>query len=618
MRRIVILLAFLFAASAVFAQPMSLALDAADVARGVLHAHETIPATAGAMTLLYPKWIPGEHGPTGPIAGLVNVQISANGQRLAWRRDPVEMYALHFDVPQGVSSIDVSLDSLLPSGGQFSGGRTATAVLAVISWNTAVLFPQGRSADDIMVAPSLRLPAGFKYATALPLDHASGDTLTFKEAPLSTVIDSPVQIGIHQTIVHLQDADGRPHEIDMVADSDSALELPKDFGATYDRLVEQAGLVFGGRHYRDYHWLLTLSDNVAHFGLEHHESSDDRVSENSLESASGRRNIAGLLAHEYVHSWNGKYRRPAGLMSPDYMKPMQGELLWVYEGLTEYWSFILPPRFGAWTPEQAREHIATTAGDLESEGGRTWRPLADTAVEAQVLFGSGGAWWATRRGTDFYAESFFVWLDADTLIRQLSGDKKSLDDFTRAFYGTLTGPQVKPYTFDDLVAAMNAVQPYDWRTFFNTHLSSVDPHLSMTGLERAGWKLVFDDKAPKRDEEARMRDRGALNFRTGIGLMLAENGAVRDVTPGGPAMRAGISPGFQIISVNGRKFSADAMREGLRASTTSTQPIDLIAENGDFVGVYHIDYHGGLRYPHLVRDETKKDVLSVIMTPLKK
>jgi predicted metalloprotease with PDZ domain len=310
MPRIALLLALLLASVAVYAQPMSLTLDATDVARGVLHSRETIPAAAGAMTLLYPKWIPGEHGPTGPIAGLVNVQISANGKRIEWRRDPVEMFAFHFDVPQGASSIEVTLDSLLPAGGQFSGGRTATAVLAVISWNTAVLFPRGHSADDIMVAPSLRIPAGFKYATALPLDHAAGDTLTFKEAALSTLIDSPVQLGVHQTIVHLHDADGRPHEIDMVADSDSALELPKDFNATYDRLVEQAGLLFGGRHYRDYHWLLTLSDNVAHFGLEHHESSDDRVGENSLESASGRRNIAGLLAHEYVHSWNGKYRRP--------------------------------------------------------------------------------------------------------------------------------------------------------------------------------------------------------------------------------------------------------------------------------------------------------------------
>jgi predicted metalloprotease with PDZ domain len=614
MKRVVVLVALtLIAAAALAQQPMTLALDASDVARGLLHAKMNIPLPAGPATLVYPQWIPGEHGPTGPIANLVNVQVTANGQRVAWRRDPVNMFAFHLDVPTGASSVDVSLDFILPNGGQFSGGRTATSSLAVISWNNAVLSPSGRSADDIQVKPSLRIPNGWKFATALPVESVSGNDITFKPAPLATVIDSPVQMGSHQKVVALKVADERPHEIDLVADGDAALELPENFTTTYNNLVDQAGLLFGGRHYRWYHWLLTLSDNVAHFGLEHHESSDDRVNEDALQKPAGQRGVAELLSHEYVHSWNGKYRRPAGLLSPDYQKPMEGELLWVYEGLTQYCGSILPPRIGAWTPEYYRDYLASVASDLESESGRTWRPLADTAVEAQVLYNAGGDWWSLRRGVDFYDESILVWLDADTLIREQSGGKKALDDFTRRFYGGLTGPMVKPYTFDDVVTAMNETHAYDWRAFFNARLNSVDPHAPMAGITRGGWKLVYTDKENEAMADGAERSKG-MNLRTTLGVQLGQNGAVNDVTPGLPAAKAGIAPGFRIIAVNGRKFTNDVLHAVLKASTTSKDPIELIVQNGDNYSVVRVDYHGGLQYPHLVRDETKKDLLTPIIT----
>ncbi len=607
MKRSLTLIFVLFVTAAAFAQPMTLSLDATEVTRGIVHSKITIPVAPGAATLLYPQWIPGEHGPTGPIANLVNVQITANGQRVAWRRDPVNMFALHIDVPKGSSAVDVSLDYILPGGGQFSAGRTATASLAVISWNTALLFARGRSADDIDVNASLRAPAGWKFATALPVDAVNGNEIRFKTAKLSTVIDSPVQLGVHQKIVALRTADERPHEIDIIADSDTALTLPDNFVATYDGLVEQAGLALGGRHYRHYHWLVTLSDSVAHFGLEHHESSDNRVGEEALLKAPGRRGLAGLLAHEYVHSWNGKYRRPAGLLSPDYQTPMQGELLWVYEGLTTYLGGILPPRFGAWTPEFFRDYVAAVASDLESETGRTWRPLADTAVEAQILYGAGGQWWSLRRGTDFYAESLLVWLDADTIIREQSGGKKSLDDFMRRFYGGLTGPAVKPYTFEDVVAAMNETQPFDWRTFFNTRLNSLEPHAPLEGLARSGWKLVYTDKENEAQADSAEQNKN-LNLRTSLGVQLGENGNVGDVTPGLPAAKAGVTPGSRILAVNGRRYSNDVLKAALNA------PMDLIIQNGDAFSVVHVDYNGGIKYPHLVRDETKKDLLTQIIT----
>lgn len=607
MRKTVLLIAILFVATCALAQPMTVAVDATDVARGILHSRMTIPVTAGPATLLYPKWIPGEHGPTGPLTNLVNVQISAGGQRVAWQRDPLEMYALHIEVPAGTTSLDVAADFLLPTSGGFTAGRTATPALAVVSWNTALLFPKGRTADEIMVRPSLRIPSGWKFASSLGVERTSGDVIEFKPVSLTLLVDSPVQMGAHQKVISLREADGRPHQVVLAGDSMEALETPEEFETVANSLVKQGGILFGGRHYNSYKWLLTLSDGVAHFGLEHHESSDNRLRADSLSTPKGQRDIYGLLSHEYVHSWNGKYRRPAGLLSPDFSTPMQTELLWVYEGLTEYLGHVLTVRSGGATPEQFREAIAHGAANLESQAGRTWRPLIDTAVEAQVLFGAPSAWWSLRRGVDFYAESIFIWLEADAIIREESGGKRSLDDFLAKFYGGMSGPAVKPYTFDELVTTINSVHPHDWRTFFNTRLQSVEPRAPLGGLARAGWRLEFNETP--NTYRADVEQTGTLNLRSNLGMLLGKDGSITDVAPSTPAARAGLAPGFTIIAVNGLKYSADVMRRALKAK----QPIEVIAQNGDYFAVHRIEYSGGLLHPHLVRDTTTPDLLSAIV-----
>jgi predicted metalloprotease with PDZ domain len=600
--------------TAAAAQSMTVAVDATDVSRGVLHSALSVPVTAGPLTLLYPKWMPGEHGPTGPLLGLANIQIRANGERLSWHRDPLEMYALQLDVPAGTTAVDVTLDFLLPSGGNFSAGRTATSDLAVVSWNTVLLYPLGRSADDISVRATLRLPRSWKYATALTTERVEADRVQFATTSLARLIDSPVQTGIHQRVVKLRQVDGRAHDINLVSDTAAAIEPPTNFATVYNNLVDEAGLMFGGHHYGAYHWLLTLSNGVAHFGLEHHESSDDRVAEDALQTPAGQRGIAFLMAHEYVHSWNGKYRRPQGLMSPAYQTVMRSDLLWVYEGLTEYLSFILPARMGAWTAEETRERFAWYASGLESQTGRTWRPLLDTAVEAQVLYTSAGDWWSARRGTDFYEESVYVWLEADAIIRTESGGKRSLDDFLRRFYGGNTPPAVNPYTFDDVIAAMTETQPYDWRNFFESRLNSVEPHAPLGGLGRSGWKLVYTDVPNDaiRENDVFLK---LYPMRESIGLELREGGVISDVTEGRAAAAAGLAPGFTIIAVDGRKFSDTVLRNAVKDSKTTTDPIQIIAQNGDVFSVHTLDYHGGIVYPHLVRDDSRADLFTAIIAP---
>ncbi len=607
MRKAVLLLTVLFVATVALAQPMTLAVDATDAARGILHSRMTIPVTAGPATLLYPKWIPGEHGPTGPLTNLVNVQITAGGQRIAWQRDPLEMYALHIDVPAGTTSLDVTADFLLPSSGGFTAGRTATPALGVISWNTALLFPKGRPADEIIVQPSLRVPSGWKFASSLGVERTSGDVIEFKPVSLTLLVDSPVQIGAYQKVVSLREADGRAHQVVLVGESMEALETPKDFATVADSLVKQGGIIFGGRHYNSYRWLLTLSDGVAHFGLEHHESSDNRLSADSLATPKGHRDIYSLLSHEYGHSWNGKYRRPAGLLSPDFSTPMQTELLWVYEGLTEYLGYVLTVRAGGWKPEEFREALAHAAANLESQVGRTWRPLIDTAVQAQVLFGAPSAWWSLRRGVDFYGESIFIWLEADAIIRDESGGKRSLDDFLAKFYGGMSGPAVKPYTFDELVTAINSVHPHDWRTFFNTRLQSVKPGAPLGGVIRAGWRFELNETPNAYRSE--VEQAGTLNLRNNLGMSLGREGVISDLAPSTPAAKAGLAPGFTIIAVNGVKYSPDVMRRAIK----SKQPIEVIAQNGDYFAVHRIEYSGGLLHPHLVRDTSKPDLLSAIL-----
>jgi len=594
-----------------------LQVDASDATRRLYHVHMTMPVKAGPVTLLYPQWIPGEHSPTGPITDLVGLKIEAGGQAIPWTRDSVNVYAFHVTVPSGTASLDVAFDFIAaPESGGFSSGGSTTSELAVMNWNQLLLYPQGTPPVQLRYQANLRIPDSWRYGTALPIARDSGNEIEFQSAPLDTLIDSPVSAGLHYRTVDLG-ADGAiAHYLHIAADSDRALEITPEDVTHYRNLVKETGALFGSRHYRDYHFLLTLSDHIARFGLEHHESSDDRLGERALIDDGARKVTADLLPHEFTHSWNGKYRRPAGLVVSDYSQPMKGDLLWVYEGLTQYLGEILTPRSGLRTPEEFREALAEQAAALDRESGRTWRPLEDTAVAAQLLYFARDDYSEYRRSVDYYDEGTLIWLEADVLIRQLSKGKKSLNDFCRSFHGGPGGkPELKPYTFDDIVAGLNSVQNYDWAKFLRDRLTSTAPRAPLGGIENAGWKLTYD-KTPSAIEKAVEEYRKSVNLMYSLGIEVKDDGTIGDVAYAGLAEKAAIAPATKIIAVNNRQFTQTILREAVQSTAAGPKTIELLIKNGEYYSVHRIEYQGGEKYPHLTRDATKPDLLSKIIEPL--
>ena len=598
------------------ATPIRLMVDASQAPQKILHAHMEIPVSAGALTLYYPEWIPGEHMPDGPIIQVAGMKFSGGGNTIPWRRDLVEMFSIHVDVPAGVSTLEVDFDFLLsgPASG-FSAGASATASLDVLSWNQVLLYPKGLPAKDIIFAPSLRLPADWKLGTALPIVKQDGATTEFAPVALTTLVDSPVISGRYYRAIHLTPGQNPSHEIDIAADSAAALAMTPETQLQLHNLVTEAYALFGARHYHDYHFLLTLSDDVAHFGLEHHESSDDRTAERSLIDEAERIEFASLLPHEYVHSWNGKYRRPAGLATPNYQEPMKDDLLWVYEGLTEYLGEVLTARSGLQTPEQWREDFAGLVAQYETRPGREWRPLQDTADAAPFLYDATSDWSNWRRGTDFYEEGELLWMDVDETLRTITKDKKSIDDFCKIFHGGGNGQaELKTYTFEDVVATLNSVAPYDWAGFLRARLDGVATKTPNEAVEKSGWKLVYNEQ-PNTVLEIQEELARHASFSLTAGFTASDEGTVGDVIHGGPAYNAGIGPGMKIVAVNGAQFSPDAMRDAITAAKNTTAPIQLIVANGAQFRTFAVDYHGGLRYPHIVRDESRPDYLGEITHP---
>jgi predicted metalloprotease with PDZ domain len=590
-----------------------LAVDASHAPQKILHAHEQIPVQAGQLVLFYPEWIPGEHMPDGPIIDVAGMKFSAGGKAISWRRDLIDMFAIHLDVPPGANSLDIDLDFLLsaPAAG-FSAGASATASLDVLSWNQVLLYPKGYAARDLIFVPSVKLPAGWKFGTALPGPRQTGDTIEFSPVPLNTLIDSPVLSGRYFHRVDLTPGQTPDHEIDIAADSQAALAMSPEMELHFRQLVAETGALFGVRHYRDYHFLLTLSDDVAHFGLEHHESSDDRTSERSLIDPGESIEFAGLLPHEFVHSWNGKYRRPAGLATPDYQQPMKDDLLWVYEGLTEYLGSVLTARSSLFTTEQSREALAYLAATYEHRPGRDWRPLQDTADAAPFLYDAGTDWSNWRRGTDFYEEGELLWLDVDTTMRRLSHDQKSMDDFCKSFYsGSSDVPALKTYTFEDLVAALNDVVPYDWTGFLRARLDMPAPSTPAEAVENSGWKLVYNEEPNIIQDNSVDVDR-SLDLTFAIGLTVRDDGTVLDVIHAGPSYNADIGPGMKIVALDGQQFSLDALKSAIDTAQNTTTPIRMLVANGAQYENYSIDYHGGMQYPHLERDTSRPDYLTEI------
>jgi predicted metalloprotease with PDZ domain len=593
--------------------PIRLEVDATRAPQKILHTHMQMPVKPGPLVLYYPEWIPGEHMPDGPIIDMAGLKFSGNGRAIAWRRDLLDMFAFHLDIPQDVSTLDIDFDFLLsaPTTG-YSAGASATAYLDLVSWNQVVLYPQGYPVRDLTYVPSLRLPAGWKFGTALPGAKQNGDTVDFSPVSLNTLVDSPVLTGQNFRVIQLTPGENPPHEMDIAADSAAELAMAPETEMHYRRLIAETGALFGVRHYRDYHFLVTLSDDVAHFGLEHHESSDDRDDAHSLIDDNELVEFSTLLPHEFVHSWNGKYRRPADLATPDYHQPMKDDLLWVYEGLTEYLGQVLTARSGLWNMQQSREDLARIATEYGASPGREWRSLQDTADDASVLYNADIDWQNWRRSTDFYEEGELLWLDVDTTLRHLTDDKKSMNDFCHVFYGGPGGePALKTYTFDDIVATLNELAPYDWAGFLRTRLDSVASDTPTEALRNGGWKVVYNT-TQNEIQEARDDVKRQVTLTFSIGLTLSDEGAVVDVLYGGPAYKAGIGPGMKITAVNGQQYSPDTLKDAIDTAASYSAPIRLIVANGAEVAIHQVDYHGGLRYPHLERDSSHPDYIGEI------
>ena len=599
------------------AQTIQLHVDLTDAPRNIYHAHLAIPAKPGALTLVFPKWIPGNHRPSGPIASLTGIHVEAAGKPVTWQRDEIDMYAFHVTVPEGAPTLDVSLDAITSTESAGGGGPAASSNVLDLNWNAVVLYPQGADSDAVQFAPSVKLPAGWKFGTALQPTRTSGDEVEFAPVSLTTLVDSPLIAGSHYRRIPLT-SEAPAHEIDLVAESEAALAMSPEDLIAYRKLVAETGALFGARHYRQYHFLYTLSDQVGGHGLEHHESNDSATGERTLLDPNRHLIDAGLLPHEFAHSWNGKYRRPAGLATRNYQEPMIGDLLWVYEGLTDYLGNLLAERSGLISPEQYREGLASTAANLDHRPGRTWRPLEDTARSVQILRLASSPWSSWRRSLDYYPEGELIWLEVDSIIRRQTHGQRSLDDFCRRFHGGQSGaPTVVPYTFDDVVHALNDVAPYDWAALLHERVASTSTHAPLGGIDGDGWKLVYNDK-PNAFLKALEKTFKFSDFSYSLGFSIAKDGKFSDVIVGSPAYQAGIGPGMKLLAVNGRKWTPEFLRAALKSAQGSAAPIELVVEDAEFFQTYSIPYHEGEKIPHLELVSGKPDLLTKLLQPLTK
>jgi predicted metalloprotease with PDZ domain len=590
--------------SSASAQSITVSVDATRVAQKLLHVEETMPAREGPMTLYYPKWIPGEHGPDGPVSDLTGLKFDADGQGIPWKRDLLDVWTFHVDVPKGATKLHVAYDYIE------SAGVSATDKLLALEWSEAVLYPAGTTSDKLMYEAKIAMPEGWKFGSSLKVAGQRGNEVAFQPISLEMLVDSPVIMGEYHRTIDLTPA-GEPvhHEIDLVADSAAALEMSPAVEKGLTNVVAESGKLFGARHYREYHFLLTLSDHVAHFGLEHHESNDSRLPERALLDPSAGFVVGALLPHEFVHSWNGKFRRPADLTTPDFEKPMETDLLWVYEGLTDYLGPMLAARSGLWTQVQYHDFLASIAASLgEGRPGRTWRPLEDTATGVPGVRPARG-WVNWSRSSDYYDEGDLLWLEVATIIHRETGGAKGIDDFCHVFHGGANnGPEVKTYTFEQLVETLGGVAKYDWTGFLRKRLDATDAAAPLGGIENGGWKLKYTEEPLKLPGR-----RGGIGDEYSIGLAIGPDGTVSESIVGGPAFKAGIGPGMKIAGVNGRVYSHDLLDDAITAAKDKGEPITLLAIADEYFRTFTIDYRGGAKYPHLVREELKPDLLDELI-----
>ncbi len=611
-----------FAISAVTAQkaPIQITADLSDAPRKLFHAEIDLPVSPGPLTLVSPEWIPGHHMPSGPAAAITGVVFTANGKPVEWRRDDVNLYEFHLTVPAGVTTLHVHLDSIVT--------RRVSQRLAALEWEALMLYPAHMPVKDIPIQPSVKVPAGWGIGTALkpvsgaawPVPAAGGVT-KFAVTNVEQLEDSPILTGLYFHEFPLAPTIKPQHFLDVAAEAPEDSNLRPAVLAEVANLVREADALYGSHHYDEYHFLLTLSDIAGGMGLEHGQSSDNGIGEKGFADDVHQLPESDLLSHEFTHSWNGKYRRPVGLYQPDFATPMQGALLWVYEGMTQYLGDVLAARSGLKTPDQYKDVLASIAAELDYTRGREWRPTADTAVAASILRGGNPAWENWRREQDYYYEGELLWLDADTLIRKTTGNKKSLDDFEKIFLGKggNTGPLIVTYTFDELVHDLNQVMPYDWARFLHDRVERINPRVDGAGLEQGGYRLVYKDKPTKSErmiEAAEGRRSAGIDCWYSIGLRLGPDGTIADVLWNGPADKAGLAPGEKLMAVNDKVYSADALREAIREAKDPSKPIRVIAQADSFVSTTQIDYHNGERYPALERVEGTPSYLDDIIRPL--
>ena len=595
--------------------PVLLTVSLPHASQRIFDVHEVMPAKPGPLTLYYPKWIPGDHAPDGPIEDMMGLEITAGGKPIAWHRDEVDMFAFHLTVPAGEDRIDVRF--------QFPANDRITPHLLGVEWNTVALYYAGYPTRAELFRPMLVMPDDWSYATALQTDNRSGGRITFKAVPFNTLVDSPVIGGKYFREIDVTPPSSPVHRyLDLVGDDAAAIGISDEQIADYRRLVQQAQALFRSHHYDEYHFLLTLSDYTSKGGLEHHRSSDDRARSGAKMFADADHFMldASLLPHEYTHSWNGKFMRPAQLWQPDFERPEHGWGLWVYEGLTVYLGDMLTARSGLWSPDTWRDVVAYRAAAMVHRTGRDWRPLIDTTVAAQLVYGSTTQWSNWRRQTDFYREGQLLWLAVDMKLRTLSHDRHSIDDFAERFFGAGNGSFVtRTYTFDDVVKALNAVQPHDWAGFLHNWLDGVGRQVPLlSGIEASGWQLVYTDKPSRYQNALENVGQGELEGKGvdemfSVGLFLDSAGKIGDVLWDGPAFKAGLAPGMKLVSVNGQPYSTQVLRAEIVNAQKSGEPLRIQARIDGAVQLYTIHYDGGLRYPHLVRSPGKTDYLEEIL-----
>jgi predicted metalloprotease with PDZ domain len=610
----------LAAAASAQKTPIQIVADLTDAPRKLYHAEIDLPVAPGPVTLTTPQWIPGNHRPTGPVSDITGVVFTVDGKPISWRRDDVDMYEFHVTIPNGVTTLHAHLDCIVTA--------RLSHKMAVLEWEKLVLYPAHTPVRDIPIQPSLKVPEGWGVGTALQPEGgaswpvpAAGSTTKFAATNVEQLEDSPIITGQYFHEFALAPTISPKHYIDVVSDEPADSNLRASTLAAINNLVREADAEYASHHYNVYHFLLTLSDVAGGEGLEHGQSSDNGVGEKGFADDAHQLAESDLLSHEFTHSWNGKYRRPAGLYQPDFATPQQGALLWVYEGMTQYLGNVLAARSGLKNQAQYRDMLAMSAANLDYRPGRDWRSTEDTAIAASVLRGGNPAWSNWRRGQDYYQEGELLWLDADTLIRKMTDNKKSLNDFEKIFLakGGNTGPLIVTYTFDELVQDLNKVMKYDWATFLHDRVDRINPRADLAGIEQGGYKLVYKDE-PNPSEKmlsGMMRRRGGgADCWFSIGLRIGGDGGIFDVRWNGPADKARLAPGQKIIAINGQVFSPDLLREAIKAAKGNTEPIKLIVQSDTYVSNAEIDYHDGERYPVLERVDGTSDYLDDITKPL--